>query len=277
MLIELKNIDIAIAGKTLLNDVDFHVEEGEFVYLIGRVGSGKSSLLKTIYAELPVAGDGEARVLDHDLHKISRKETQALRRELGIVFQDFQLLHDRTVEANLDFVLKATGWKKKQKRQERIFQVLKQVGLEEKAEAFPHQLSGGEQQRIAIARALLNNPRIILADEPTGNLDKETSGNIVTLLRSICESGTAVVMITHNLELLKAYPGIVYKCDGGKLEEQIGAQNNEKVQIESGKSDRVKSTQNLQSEPTENINDKAAESEQSSDDEDQTPISLLNN
>lgn len=270
MLINLKNIDIAVAGNTLLENIDFHVDEGEFVYLIGRVGSGKSSLLKTVYGELPTTGEGEAEVLGHDLHNISRKQTQALRRELGIVFQDFQLLHDRSVEANLDFVLRATGWKKKAKRQERIGQVLEQVGMDDRAEAFPHQLSGGEQQRVAIARALLNNPRIILADEPTGNLDKETSENIVRLLRSICEKGTAVVMITHNLELLRLFPGIVYKCIDRRLEEEAAGIGTPFDGMEDGGGAASNSEIN------NDINDMGTATDQSSDNEDMAPMSLLN-
>ena len=179
MLINLSNATIAVTEKTLLSDVDFHVSEGEFVYIIGHVGSGKSSLLKTLYGELPV-----------------------LRRQLGIVFQDFQLLRDYTVFGNIDFVLKATGWKKKQARHKRILEVLDEVGMKDKATSFPHQLSGGEQQCIAIARALINKPKIILADEPTGNLDHESSTQIMQLLKRICEQGTAVVMVTHNLQLL---------------------------------------------------------------------------
>lgn len=217
MLINLSNATIAVSEKTLLSDVDFHVSEGEFVYIIGHVGSGKSSLLKTLYGELPVAGEGEATILGTDLHQLRRKHLPALRRQLGIVFQDFQLLRDYTVFGNIDFVLKATGWKKKQARHKRILEVLDEVGMKDKATSFPHQLSGGEQQCIAIARALINKPKIILADEPTGNLDHESSTQIMQLLKRICEQGTAVVMVTHNLQLLKDFPGIVYKCASGKI------------------------------------------------------------
>lgn len=217
MLINLSNVTIAVTEKTLLSNVDFHVSEGEFVYIIGHVGSGKSSLLKTLYGELPIAGDGDATILETNLHQLRRKQLPALRRQLGIVFQDFQLLRDYTVFGNIDFVLKATGWKKKQARHKRILEVLDEVGMRDKASAFPHQLSGGEQQCIAIARALINKPKIILADEPTGNLDHESSTQIMQLLKRICEQGTAVVMVTHNLQLLRSFPGIVYKCTAGKI------------------------------------------------------------
>lgn len=214
MLIEIKNASVCIPEKTLLENVNFHVAEGEFVYLVGKVGSGKSSLLKMMYGELPMSEQGSATVLEYDLRKLKRKHLPTLRKQLGIVFQDFQLLSDRTVGDNLDFVLRATGWKKKNERKSRLAEVLGFVELEDKVDSYPHQLSGGEQQRVSIARALLNEPKVILADEPTGNLDKDTSGKIVELLKSVCERGTAVVMITHNLNLLQQFPGIVYRCEG---------------------------------------------------------------
>jgi len=218
MLIELKDITIDIEEKTVLNGVQFHVDEGEFVYLIGKVGAGKSSLLKLLYGELPPKS-GEAQVLDFDLTHLKRKQLPLLRRQLGIIFQDFQLLRDRTVESNLDFLLRATGRKKKADREQRIEEVLELVELPDKRKMFPHELSGGEQQRISIARALLNNPRIILADEPTGNLDQETGNRIVEILKNVSEKGTAVVMVTHNLNLLQKYPGIVYRMESGRMEE----------------------------------------------------------
>ena len=204
----------------VLANVDFHIEQSEFVYLIGKVGSGKSSLLKTIYCELDIDSDDEeavADVLGRDLKKIKRKEIAGLRRDFGIIFQDFQLLHDLTVYRNLHFVLKATGWKNKKEIDERIDEVLTDVGLLDKKNKMPHELSGGEQQRIAIARALLNKPKVIIADEPTGNLDTGTALDIVALLKEITKKGTAVIMSTHNMLILQKYPGIVYRCEDGVL------------------------------------------------------------
>lgn len=215
-LITYKNVDIYQQEYCVLEDVNLTLRKGDFFYLIGKVGSGKSSLLKTIYAELDVAS-GEAEVLGFSMKSIKRKYIPKLRKQLGIVFQDFQLLTDRTVYENLAFVLKATGWKKKNQIQERIEEVLAQVGMENKGYKMPNELSGGEQQRIVIARAILNSPEIILADEPTGNLDVETGRSIVELLHSICESGSSVIMTTHNLQLLKDYPGQVYQCDNHTL------------------------------------------------------------
>lgn len=230
MLIELKNISVRTPDDNpLLDGVDFRVDENEFVYIIGRVGSGKSSLLKTLYAELPLTGD-QAQVLDHNLLKLKRRHVPALRRELGIVFQDFQLLRDLTVEGNLDFVLRATGHGKRKLRQERIAEVLALVGLNDKADRYPHELSGGEQQRVSIARALLNHPRIILADEPTGNLDFDSGAHIMGILREIRQRGTAVVMVTHNLNYLSQYPGIVYRMEDGTLRE-VTEEYNRAVEI----------------------------------------------
>lgn len=221
MLIDYKKVSIYQADKCVLKEINFHVDEGEFTYLIGKVGSGKSSLLKTLYCELDlVEGETEkAEILGRDLKTIKRKEIPALRKELGIIFQDFQLLHDRTVRKNFEFVLKATGWKDKKARNKRIEEVLNEVGMIEKIDKLPHELSGGEQQRIAIARALLNNPKIIIADEPTGNLDPETASNIVSLLKEITQQGTAVVITTHNIPMLDKFPGIVYRCKDGELRE----------------------------------------------------------
>ena len=219
MFIDYQKVKVYQQDKLVLDDVDFHVDEGEFVYIIGKVGSGKSSLLKTFYCELDVYEKEaeKAEVLGRDLIKLKRKEVPALRRELGIIFQDFQLLHDRTVLKNLRFVLKATGWKDKEKIEQRIDEVLEAVGMTDKKNAIPHELSGGEQQRISIARALLNNPKVIIADEPTGNLDPETADNIVHLLHDIKSQGTAVIMSTHNIAMLDAYPGIVYRCKEGRI------------------------------------------------------------
>jgi cell division transport system ATP-binding protein len=202
----------------VLSDVSFKVNSGEFVYLIGRVGSGKTSLIKTINAELPLK-EGHALVTGFQLEKHRMKSVPNLRRKLGIVFQDFQLLIDRTVYDNLLFVLKATGWKSQTEIEARINEVLEKTGLEYKHYKMPHQLSGGEQQRVVIARALLNNPDIILADEPTGNLDPETSESIIRILFEISNSGRAVIMATHNYTLLKKFAARTLKCEDGKLSE----------------------------------------------------------
>ena len=225
MLVELKNANITIEDTTLLSHINFHVDASEFVYIIGKVGSGKSSLMKSLFCEHPITAEC-ATVLDQNLLKIKRKHIPMLRRKMGIVFQDFQLLTDRTVRANLDFVLRATGWTKKSERNQRIKEVLEEVELTDKLEKYPHELSGGEQQRIAIARALLNSPQLILADEPTGNLDQATGKKILSLLRAVCDRGTAVVMITHNLNLLQQFPGIVYRCEDGNLTEVTSTYNN---------------------------------------------------
>ena len=218
VLIHYKNVDINQQEFCVLENVDLELNKGEFVYLIGKVGSGKTSLLKTFYGELGIAS-GEANVLGFEMKNIRRKKIPALRKRLGIVFQDFQLLTDRTVRDNLKFVLKATGWKGKAAIDDRIDEVLKQVDMEGKGYKMPNQLSGGEQQRIVIARAILNKPNIILADEPTGNLDIETSCKIVELLKSISSKGSAVIMSTHNLHLAKRYPGIVYCCKDHHIKE----------------------------------------------------------
>lgn len=232
MLIDYKKVQIYQGdGRKILSDVDFHVEEGEFIYIIGRVGSGKSSLLKTIYQELDIDEADEATVLGIDMKSIRRKQVPALRRQMGIIFQDFKLLTDRTVYKNLRFVLRATGWEKSEVDQ-RINEVLAQVGMSDKMLRMPHELSGGEQQRIAIARALLNSPKLIVADEPTGNLDRETADGIMALLRQISQTGTAVVMSTHNMPLLDLYPGIVYRCFEGRLEEITGDYNKMKISEE---------------------------------------------
>lgn len=211
-IIDYKNVEVLRKELLVLKNVNFQLEEGQFVYLIGRVGSGKSSLMKTMYAEVPIEM-GEARILDYDLSAIRRKDVPMLRRQIGVVFQDFQLLSDRSVYDNLLFVLKATGWKNKTDIDERINEVLSEVGMEHKSYKMPHELSGGEQQRIAIARALLNRPKLILADEPTGNLDQETGHQIMSLLHRICAEGTAVIMATHNIQLTEDFPARVVKCE----------------------------------------------------------------
>lgn len=217
-LLSYKDVYINQEEHHVLEGVNLEVKAGDFVYLIGTVGSGKTSLLKTIYSELDITS-GEASVLGHNLRTIKQKEIPALRRRLGIVFQDFQLLIDRTVQQNLAFVLRATGWKSKETIKERVLEVLEQVGMSGKGYKMPHELSGGEQQRIVIARAILNKPELILADEPTGNLDPETGKQIVELLRSICAQGSTIIMTTHNLHLLESYPGIVYKFDKHQVKE----------------------------------------------------------
>lgn len=217
MLILFEKTNLNIASQKVLDSINFRVEEGEFVYLIGRVGSGKSSLLRSIFADLRLHG-GTAQVLGLDLHKIKQKQLLTFRKNLGIVSHDFRLLSHMTVAQNLDFVLKATGWKKKE-REQRVDEVLLQVGMKDHKTRFPHELSGGEQQRITIARALLNSPKILLADEPTGHLDTETGKQIIGLLRSLPQQGTAVVMVTHNLQYLQDFPGIVYRCQDGTISE----------------------------------------------------------
>ena len=233
MLISYKNANVYQRhGIEVLHGVNFEVDEGEMVYIIGRVGSGKSTLLKTLYCDLDIDEADEAIVLEHDLLTIRRKEIPALRREVGVVFQDFQLLGDRTVYKNLEFVLKATGWRDKERRNDRIVEVLSMIGLEDKADKMPNELSGGEQQRVAIARALLNNPQLIIADEPTGNLDKETADNIMQLLSSIVQKGTAVVMSTHNISLVNKYPGKAFQCQDGKMEQVVIKAKNERMRDE---------------------------------------------
>lgn len=210
-LIRYTDVEIYQQELCVLNDVNLELHKGEFVYLVGKVGSGKTSLLKTFYGELDIAS-GEAEVLGYDMLHIKRKHIPQLRRKLGIVFQDFQLLTDRTVYDNLEFVLRATGWKSKGEIKDKIEEVLNLVGMSNKGYKLPNELSGGEQQRIVIARAVLNSPEIILADEPTGNLDSETGHAIAELLHGISEAGALVVMTTHNLQLLREFPGKVYRC-----------------------------------------------------------------
>ena len=214
----LERINVYRKNILILSELDFKVFPGEFIYLIGKTGSGKTSLLKTLYAELPVE-DGKARISDFVLTEIKPTEIPFLRRKLGIVFQDFQLLTDRTVNQNLEFIMKATGWKKADKILDRTNEVLAKVGMGTKGFKMPHELSGGEQQRVCIARALINDPEIILADEPTGNLDPETSAEIVKLLHDISKSGTCVIIATHNHFMIEKFPGRVVKLDRGKVVE----------------------------------------------------------
>jgi len=212
----LERINVYRKNILILSELNFAVFPGEFIYLIGKTGSGKTSLLKTLYAELPVE-DGKARISDFVLTEIKPNQIPFLRRKLGIVFQDFQLLTDRTVNQNLEFIMKATGWKKADKIQDRTNEVLAKVGMGTKGFKMPHELSGGEQQRVCIARALINDPEIILADEPTGNLDPETSSEIVKLLHDISKAGTSVIIATHNHFMIEKFPGRVVKLDRGKV------------------------------------------------------------
>ena len=226
--INYRNVEIRQQEMIVLEEVNLKIQSGEFVYLIGKVGSGKSSLLKTMYGELDIHS-GDAEVLGYDMAHIRRKHIPALRKRIGIVFQDFQLLTDRNIRNNLDFVLKATGWSDKRERRRRIEEVLEQVGMSTKGYKMPHELSGGEQQRIVIARAILNTPDIILADEPTGNLDPDTGRQIVELLRSICAQGSTIIMTTHNLQLLEEFPGKVFRCESHRVIENI-SENSENTE-----------------------------------------------
>ncbi len=218
ILIDYKNVQLCQDERPILSDVNLQVGEGEFVYLMGEVGSGKSSLLKSIYGELPIA-KGQAIVLYTDVTRIKQRKLPALRKRLGIIFQDFQLLRDRTVADNLDFVLRATGWNKKQERKTRIAEVLEQVGLPEKADRMPHELSGGEQQCICIARAILNSPQLMLADEPTANLDVDNSRKVMRLLNGIRRNGTTIILSTHNEAITEMFPGRLLCCQQGSLVE----------------------------------------------------------
>jgi cell division transport system ATP-binding protein len=217
-IIELKSCSVMQQDHLVLSDVNLKADKGEFIYLVGRVGSGKTSLIRTLNAQLPLT-DGEGWVAGFNLRTIRKREIPLLRRKLGIVFQDFQLLNDRSVHDNLEFALRATGWTNRIALEDRIREVLEKVNLHNKGFKMPHQLSGGEQQRVVIARALLNDPEIILADEPTGNLDPETSEEIHILLRSISDNGRAVIMSTHKLALVKKYPARTLRCEDGKLTE----------------------------------------------------------
>ncbi|MBQ1912611.1 MAG: ATP-binding cassette domain-containing protein [Bacteroidales bacterium] len=217
-IIHFKGADILNGESTVIYGLDMDVMPGDFVFIVGKVGSGKTSLIRTITAENPLL-KGEGQACGYSLNGIKGKDIPYLRRSIGVVFQDFQLLTDRTVDENLEFVLKATGWKDKEKMDHRIQEVLEAVGMTTKAHKRPHQLSGGEQQRIAIARALLNKPTVILADEPTGNLDGETAEGILQLLRRLNQEGTAVVMVTHNRAIFEKYPGRIFSCEDERCRE----------------------------------------------------------
>ena len=220
-ILQFTNASIYQREHLVLSDVTISINEGEFVYLVGKTGTGKSSLLKTLYCDLPLT-EGEGSIVEYDLRKIKTREIPYLRRKLGIVFQDFQLLTDRNISENLVFAMKATGWKDKKEIKEKVEEVLGKVGLQDKGNTMPYQISGGEQQRVAIARALVNNPLVILADEPTGNLDPEISEEIVRLLKNIAASGTAVVIATHDSNILSKFPSRTLTCEGGKVLSQPG-------------------------------------------------------
>ena len=213
-IIQLENVSIFQKHNMVLTDVNFNINKGEFVYLLGKTGSGKSSLMKTLYADIPLM-KGDAHFAGYDLNTIKRKEIPFLRRKIGIVFQDFQLLYDRTVAENLFFVMEATQWKVKKEMLNRATEVLDKVGLATKSQKMPHELSGGEQQRVSIARALLNNPEVILADEPTGNLDPETSEGIIALLMEISKNGAAVIIATHDMHVVNSFPSRILRCENG--------------------------------------------------------------
>ncbi|MCF8331142.1 MAG: ATP-binding cassette domain-containing protein [Bacteroidales bacterium] len=222
-IIHLKDVSVYQKENLVLTNVSFDIGKGEFVYLIGKTGSGKSSLMKVLYADLPMR-DGEAIIAERSLQNIRPKHIPELRRNIGIIFQDFQLLHDRNVHDNLMFVMKATGWKDKNEMENRLQDVLNWVGLGTKGFKMPHQLAGGEQQRVVIARALINDPEIILADEPTGNLDPETSRDIMNLIFKLRDSGRAIIMATHDYSLLDDFPARVLKCEAGKVMEMVKRQ-----------------------------------------------------
>jgi len=219
-ILKLQGIDVFQQKHLVLSNVNLHIDKGDFVWLIGQTGSGKSSLLKVIYGDISIS-TGEGHAGGYDLKKLSANDVPFLRRKLGIVFQDFQLLTDRSVEENLRFVMRATGWTDKNLITERTLDVLEKVGLRSKIKKMPHELSGGEQQRVVIARALINDPEIILADEPTGNLDPDTSEEIVLLLKQISQSGTAVVIATHDYHIIRTFPSRIIKCEGGKVLEDV--------------------------------------------------------
>ena len=216
-LVDYEGVEIVRADKIVLRDVSFSLDGGTFHYLVGRVGSGKSSLLKSIYGDVRIAHGERADVMGYNLLKLKKKEIPFLRRKIGIVFQDFQLLTDRSVYSNLKFVLKATGWKDRHEIDDRIHEVLKEVGMEHKSYKHPYELSGGEQQRIVIARALLNRPELIIADEPTGNLDPQTGYYIITLLHELADHGHCVLMATHNIQLVEEFPAPIFRCEDGHL------------------------------------------------------------
>lgn len=219
-IIKLQGVDVYQQKHLVLSDVNLHIDKSDFVWLIGQTGSGKSSLLKIIYGDLHIA-NGQGHSAGYDLGKLSDKEVPFLRRKLGIVFQDFQLLTDRSIEKNMEFVMRATGWKDPKLIADRTRDVLEKVGLRSKLKKMPHEISGGEQQRVVIARALINDPEILLADEPTGNLDPDTSEEIILLLKQISQNGTAVLVATHDYHIIRTFPSRIIKCENGKVLEDV--------------------------------------------------------
>jgi cell division transport system ATP-binding protein len=218
--LSLKNVTISQGNKVILSEINLEVTKGEFIYIIGKTGAGKSSFMKTLYADLPLK-EGEGTIVDYDLRKLKEADIPYLRRKIGVVFQDFQLLPDRTINENLLFVLKATGWKSVKDMQDKIDGVLDSVGMQSFASKMPHQLSGGEQQRVAIARALLNDPELILADEPTGNLDPQTSVEVMAVLKKINDQGKTIIMSTHDYALIMKFPSKTLKCEDSTIFEVV--------------------------------------------------------
>ncbi|MGX1024074.1 cell division transport system ATP-binding protein [Psychroflexus sp. MBR-150] len=223
-ILNLKNVAVYQRENLILSQVNVSIKKGEFVYLIGKTGTGKSSFMKTLYGDIPLK-EGQGEIVGIDLKKLKEKQIPQLRRKLGVVFQDFKLLNDRNIKQNLEFVLKATGWKDKSQMESKIDEVLRKVGMQTKHFKFPYQLSGGEQQRVAIARALLNDPELILADEPTGNLDPQTSIEVMNVLQDINKNGNTILMATHDYALLLKYPSKTLKCDGQKVFEVVQKKN----------------------------------------------------
>ncbi|WPR70208.1 ATP-binding cassette domain-containing protein [Flavobacterium sp. NG2] len=219
-ILSLKNVTISQEDKTILSNITLEVNRGEFIYIIGKTGSGKSSLMKTLYADLPL-NEGEGHIVDFDLVGLKENDIPYLRRKIGIVFQDFKLLPDRSIKDNMIFVLKATGWTVKEEMDQKIDEVLDKVGMKQYINKMPHQISGGEQQRVAIARALLNDPELILADEPTGNLDPQTSAEVLDVLRKINQNGKTIIMATHDYALLMKFPAKTLKCEDAKIFEVV--------------------------------------------------------